>query len=104
MTDRLTPDLDAARSRFWRSDSYALVLANPEAFARLVRQRRESFGWSQRRLCFLCGFSHAPVQELESLIATPKHLTISKIMNVLALTVGDLRDEIAAMYAEREAA
>jgi len=104
----IIPDLDAARARFWRNELQDMVGANPEALARIVRRQRLALGWTQETLADLVGISRQYIALTEAGnfgsgigIGTS---TVRVIMNVLALTIDDLRAEIAAMYSERSAA
>jgi ribosome-binding protein aMBF1 (putative translation factor) len=100
----ITPDLDGALTRFWQTELYELVLANPDAFARIVKRQRKALGWSQQKVADVCEFSRHPIQAIEQADGQPERLTVSRIMDALALTVDDLRAEIAAIYDEQEAA
>lgn len=98
MIPHITPDLDTHRVRFWRTDLTELVHANPTAFAQMVKRQRKALGFSQRELARRCSVSFGAIGDLErcKYSSVTTH-TIREVMDALALTVDDLRAEVAAM-------
>lgn len=105
MTTTVIPDLDRARTRFWKTELAAVVESNPDAFIRLIVRQRVALGFSQRQLAERSGVSFTAINDLErrKYPTTTTH-TIRAIMTGLGLTIDDIRAEVAAMHDDETAA
>jgi len=83
--------------RLWSNDFRRLVAAHPDAFACLVKRRREAQGWSQRSLAKRCAVSHSAIRDLEACkYPSASAHTIRELADTLSLTLDDLKAEIDA--------
>jgi ribosome-binding protein aMBF1 (putative translation factor) len=92
-------------NRLWRMELRDLVNNNLEAFARLVKRQRAELRWSLRDVAARCNLSHECIRDIEvGSYPSINLFTINELMDVYALTIRDLRSEIAAMHDEEQAA